>query len=460
MADTRDSICRIRRAPRIARNCASARSRRRESTVAECVRNRSMLSITSSSPCPVVASRPDDRRTPLAFCVGMKAEQRLDFGHSPIGAVAIGLVHDEHVGNLHHARLERLHLVSHARHEHENRDISGAGDFDFVLPHADGLDRHEILPGRVEHEGRVGRRARQAAEMPPRRHAADEHTRVLRVRLHAHAIAKHGAAGERTGWIDGEDTDAMAGLAPARDETIDQRALARARRAGNADEKRAARSPEQLAHERGPAIGIVLNERDAACNSAQVAGEDRICKSGQPAEFITDLYCGTGLVQCGTIMKMRLAVLALTLTAAMPSIASADATAFIGRNSGGDDRSVTRGFSLGASMLILGFEFEYANSTEDDNTKRPSLRTTAGNVSVQTFGLPGFQLYATTGGGVLPRAASIDEETGLLLNTGGGIKINIAGPLRVRIDYRVFSLRGNPQHTNIQRIYAGMNFAF
>ncbi|HEY0284905.1 MAG TPA: hypothetical protein VGC23_05910 [Vicinamibacterales bacterium] len=159
-------------------------------------------------------------------------------------------------------------------------------------------------------------------------------------------------------------------------------------------------------------------------------------------------------------MKMRLAVLALTLTAAMPSIASADATAFIGRNSGGDDRSVTRGFSLGASLLILGFEFEYANASEDSSTNRPSLRTTAGNVSVQTFGLPGFQLYATTGAGYYREQLQSDEETGLLLNSGGGVKINIAGPLRVRIDYRVFSLRGNPRHTHIQRIYAGMNLAF
>jgi hypothetical protein len=159
-------------------------------------------------------------------------------------------------------------------------------------------------------------------------------------------------------------------------------------------------------------------------------------------------------------MKMRLAVLALMLTAAMPSIASADATAFIGRNSGGDDRSVIRGFSLGASLLILGFEFEYANSSEDDSTNRPSLRTTAGNVSVQTFGLPGFQLYATTGGGYYRERLRSDEETGLLLDSGGGIKINIAGPVRVRIDYRVFTLRGNPRHTNIQRIYAGVNLAF
>ena len=157
---------------------------------------------------------------------------------------------------------------------------------------------------------------------------------------------------------------------------------------------------------------------------------------------------------------MRLAVLALTLTAAMPSIASADATAFFGRNSAGDDRSLTRGFALGAGLLILGFEFEYASSKEDQTDATPSLRTTAGNVSAQTFGLPGFQLYATTGAGFYRERLGTDQETGFLLNNGGGIKINLSGPLRVRIDYRVFTLRGNPRHSTIQRIYAGMNLAF
>src|SRR5688500_14638046 len=65
------------------------------------------------------------------------------------------------------------------------------------------------------------------------------------------------------------------------------------------------------------------------------------------------------LVQCRT-MYMRLAVFVLALLAAAPSIAGADATGFLGRNSAGDDRSVTRGFAFGVSLLVIGFEFEYA----------------------------------------------------------------------------------------------------
>lgn len=159
-------------------------------------------------------------------------------------------------------------------------------------------------------------------------------------------------------------------------------------------------------------------------------------------------------------MQMRLAALALTLVVVTPSIARADATAFFGRNSAGDDRSATRGFAAGVSLLVVGFELEYANSKEDLTTGTPALRTTSGNVFAQTFGLPGFQLYATTGAGIYREKLGSDQETAFLLNNGGGVKINIAGPLRVRVDYRVFTLRGSPRHTNIQRIYAGANLAF
>ena len=159
-------------------------------------------------------------------------------------------------------------------------------------------------------------------------------------------------------------------------------------------------------------------------------------------------------------MRTRLLPIALALVAATPSIARADATAFLGRMSGGDDRSVTRGFAVGVSMLVVGFEFEYANSSEDKTEATPSLRTSSGNVFVQTFGIPGIQLYATTGGGMYRERLGTDEETAFLLNNGGGVKIKLAGPLRARVDYRVLTLKGNPRHSTIQRIYAGLNLAF
>ena len=46
------------------------------------------------------------------------------------------------------------------------------------------------------------------------------------------------------------------------------------------------------------------------------------------------------------------------------------------------------------------------------------------------------------------------------LNVGGGVKVNLAGPLRLRFDYRVFTLQGTPRHAKPQRFYAGVNLKF
>jgi hypothetical protein len=112
------------------------------------------------------------------------------------------------------------------------------------------------------------------------------------------------------------------------------------------------------------------------------------------------------------------------------------------------------------SLLVVGFEFEYASTSEDTLALAPSLKTMSGNVSAQTFGLPGFQLYVTTGlGGYRERLGSA-QETNVVFNNGGGVKINLAGPLRARVDYRIFNLRGSPQHSTVHRLYAGLNLAF
>jgi hypothetical protein len=157
---------------------------------------------------------------------------------------------------------------------------------------------------------------------------------------------------------------------------------------------------------------------------------------------------------------MQIALLALASVVLMPSVAGADATAFLGRTTAGDDRSAVRGFAFGVSLLVVGFEFEYANTTEDQTLQRPSLRTTSGNVFAQTFGLPGFTLYVTSGAGFYREHLGNDEESALVLNNGGGAKIKIGGPIRARIDYRIFNLRGNPRHKTMQRIYAGLNLSF
>lgn len=160
-------------------------------------------------------------------------------------------------------------------------------------------------------------------------------------------------------------------------------------------------------------------------------------------------------------MHTRLAALALALVLFLPSVARADITAFLGRNSAGDDSSIARGFAFGASLLVIGVEFEYATTSEDETEAQPSFRTISGNAVFQTFGLPGFQLYYTTGVGNYRERLASDSTSGFLLNNGGGVKINLSGPLRVRIDYRIFNLRsGDPRHTTVHRLYGGVNLGF
>jgi opacity protein-like surface antigen len=159
---------------------------------------------------------------------------------------------------------------------------------------------------------------------------------------------------------------------------------------------------------------------------------------------------------------MRLArllgVAALVVATAAP--ASADATFFIGSTPTAAHRTA-RGFALGVGLLIVGFEFEYSNMPDDVDAAAPSLRTGSGNVLLQTpFPILGLQPYLTTGASVYRERLGDHQETDVGLNSGGGVKISLLGPIRVRLDYRVFNLRGKPRHSTVHRVYAGVNLAF
>ncbi len=150
-------------------------------------------------------------------------------------------------------------------------------------------------------------------------------------------------------------------------------------------------------------------------------------------------------------------VLALALVLA-PGTADAHVTVFTGVNSTPSNRAA-RGCAAGLSLLVLGFEFEYSSAIEDELA--PSLQTGMFNVLVQTpVPLAGLQFYGTTGGGIYRVRLVGVQETNVGLNFGGGVKIALAGPFRARIDYRVFSLRGQPLVAKPRRIYFGLNVAF
>jgi hypothetical protein len=155
--------------------------------------------------------------------------------------------------------------------------------------------------------------------------------------------------------------------------------------------------------------------------------------------------------------------LALALLVLVPVSAAADATAFIGAYTN-PERQQVRGFAAGVSILIVGFEGEYATAGEDDSAGTPSLTTFSGNIFAQTpFPVFGMRFYATTGAGVYREEfdAVNHQETNVVFNTGGGAKITLIGPLRARVDYRVLKLRGEPLRPSVvHRLYAGINLAF
>jgi len=149
---------------------------------------------------------------------------------------------------------------------------------------------------------------------------------------------------------------------------------------------------------------------------------------------------------------------ALTLLGAAP--AYADLTGFVGTNTTPENR-MTRGFSAGLGVLLIGFEFEYANTAEDMDERLPSLKTYSGNLLLQTpFSIFRMQPYFTTGAGIYRERLVDDTDTGVALNTGGGVKVDLVGPLRVRVDYRVFRLGSDALYSPAHRLYAGINLKF
>jgi len=153
------------------------------------------------------------------------------------------------------------------------------------------------------------------------------------------------------------------------------------------------------------------------------------------------------------VRAMGIAIVLLSIAAP----ARADITVFIGANTTPANRQV-RGGSFGFGLLIIGFEGEYAFTPDDPRAAAPSLRTGIGNVMLQTpVPFFGIQPYFTTGGGFYQEELGLHSDTGFALNTGGGVKVTLAGPIRLRVDYRIFKLGSGALYSPAHRIYAGLN---
>jgi Outer membrane protein beta-barrel domain len=155
---------------------------------------------------------------------------------------------------------------------------------------------------------------------------------------------------------------------------------------------------------------------------------------------------------CRTLATVSVLVLSLA-----PS-ARADVTAFLGANTTPANRQV-RGGALGTGLLIIGFEVEFAFTPDDPTAAAPSLKTGMGNLLLQAP-FQDFQPYITSGVGIFNESLGTHSETNFGSNVGGGVKIGLAGPVRLRVDYRAFKLGSGALNSPAHRIYLGLNLKF
>ena len=159
--------------------------------------------------------------------------------------------------------------------------------------------------------------------------------------------------------------------------------------------------------------------------------------------------------------RFRLAMIVTLLLAWSAAPAWADATLFLGATTTPTSRTA-RGGALGIGLLVVGFEFEYSSTTEDVKSGAPSLKIGSANGLLQTpVAILGFQPYVTAGAGIFRERVGTSTDTSIAPNVGGGVKVNLAGPLRLRVDYRAFRLGGGgARYSPSHRLYVGLNLKF
>jgi len=129
------------------------------------------------------------------------------------------------------------------------------------------------------------------------------------------------------------------------------------------------------------------------------------------------------------------------------------------------DAHAARGIGVGARPQPgpLSIEFEYCRGRSDPMTGMPSIVTFAANLMVQVPVRRRLQLYGTVGVGFYVIQSDLDTSEGNDgPNFGGGVKLALAGPVKLRIDYRAFHLApiDGDYHSNVQRLSLGLVVGF
>ena len=175
-------------------------------------------------------------------------------------------------------------------------------------------------------------------------------------------------------------------------------------------------------------------------------------------------------------MKLQLAVwVALAGGVATPAVAQTwespvNITAFAGvAVASGPHQANGVAVGLKPEPGPVSFEFEYSRSRRDPVAGVRAIETLACNILVQPSRQRSrFQFYGTLGVGLYaplhdlshPRGGGVHQssEPDSARNVGGGAKVTLAGPLKLRMDYRAFFLAGG--ESNQHRFYVGIAAGF
>ena len=174
------------------------------------------------------------------------------------------------------------------------------------------------------------------------------------------------------------------------------------------------------------------------------------------------MHAFTGRVLASLMMLGVSAAVAVAQTPAPP----VNLTAFAGLAMVPDAHAVS-GIGVGVRPQPgpVSIEFEYSNSQIDRTRSVPSIVTLAGNFLFQVpVRQSRFELYGAFGlGFYVPQPdRQRGEDADSAWNFGGGTKVTLAGPLKLRMDYRVFRLAPIPgrHHSDLRRLSLGIVAGF
>lgn len=163
-------------------------------------------------------------------------------------------------------------------------------------------------------------------------------------------------------------------------------------------------------------------------------------------------------------MRLKRTLASAVLAGALFGAASpahADITGFLGL-AGGPSVRDAKGVAVGIGLVMFGMEVEYSETGERVSDLAPRIRTGMVNGLLQTpLTVAGVQVYVTAGAGLYNHELESRSETNFGINIGGGVKKTLVGPVRVRVDYRLFRFMGSPIGSDVvHRVYAGVNLSF